>query len=195
MDIRRTTLFAMVTLARLLPLHAASLPSQLPKSFCSTACNTNGQTIQGLTQYTNLTYHPWPQVPIRVKLPSTDYTLFITSVSAYTDRPPIKTIEFQDFIAEFRENLEQRYPSLLPHKAGQSQIDAISSTSWRIELEKDILVPEMSTQVALTCLEALQGLVKRYGPSSVTGYLTVKPYYMLQGTLVDLRITPLASAS
>lgn len=185
----------MVSLAQLLPLHVASLPSQLPKSFCSTACNTNGQTIQGLTQYTNLTYQPWPQVPIGVELPSTDYSLCIASVSAYTGRPPIKTIEFQDFIAEFRENLEQRYPSLLPHKAGQSQIDAISSTSWRIELEEDILAPEMYTQVALTCLGALQALLKRYGPSSVRGYLTVKSYYMLQGTIVDLQITPLASAS
>lgn len=75
----------------------------------------------------------------------------------------------QDFLGEFRDNLESEYPipGLVPSTARQSMVDVVSYSSWTIEFCDTILGSRVPTEFAVCALDEMARLVGIYGPASL----------------------------
>ena len=119
----------------------------------------------------NLTYAPWPDRPIQIKLhprfSSPDLVIF--SVNLFRGQWPIRVPALQDFLREFRDNLESEFPipGLLPSVARQSTVDTESYSSWTIEFSDTIFGVRVPTEFAVLVLDELARLMGTHGPASL----------------------------
>ena len=146
------------TLNTLLPVNVTSESTSQNKVIPST--NLTGMYV---------TFAPWPPIPFRISLPSTDYILDIMVVSPWTPRIPIDLASLVDFIASFYDNLEQKYPppALAPRTAGSKLIDAKTLTRWTIEYQRGNLAPAVPTEIVLDCVDVYDALLRRHGPATI----------------------------
>ena len=122
---------------------------------------------------TNVTFIPWPVFPYYVSLPSENYTLGLTFASQWISWPPIDLVDLMDFISVFGENLEAEYPppAFAPRRAGSKDIDGKTFTRWTITYERSVLGKAVPTEVVLECLEKLNSLLRRHGPSTISSVI------------------------
>ena len=140
----------------------------------------------------NLTYAPWPPRPFQIELHPrfSSPNLIILTVEPFRGSWRISVPALQDFLEEFRDNLESKYPipGLLPTLARQSTVDVESYSSWTIEISDTIIGLRLPTEFALLALDELARLMGTYGPATVLfavqegrllvgyGRLTIKPF-------------------
>ncbi|KAM0804269.1 hypothetical protein BDR22DRAFT_657085 [Usnea florida] len=193
-----------MVLLRWLPLLALS---SLPVSMCA-AINTppslNLFAPSDMTNVTqlpletpsdhpaNLTYAPWPPRPLWIELHprfSSAY-LVIFTVEPFRGSWPIRVPALQNFLGEFRDNLESEYPipGFLPSVARQSTVDVESYSSWTIELEDTLFGLRLPTEYAVLALDELARLMGTHGPATLSlgvqegrsplgiGTLAIKPF-------------------
>ena len=122
---------------------------------------------------TSVTFPPWPPLPIHIGLPSENYTLGVTLASARISYPPIDLVDLMDFISAFGDNLEEKYPppAFAPRRAGSTYIDGKTFTRWAIDFSRSPLGKAVPTEVLLECLDELNILLRRHGPSSITSVI------------------------
>ena len=192
-----------MVLLRWLPLLALST---LPVSMCA-AINTppslNLFAPSDMTNVTqppletpsdhpaNLTYAPWPPRPFQIELHprfSSAY-LAIFTVEPFRGSWPIRVPALQDFLGDFRDNLESEYPipGFIPSVARQSTVDVESYSSWTIELSETLFGLRLPTEYGVLALDELARLMGVHGPATLLfgvlegrfllgyGLLTIKP--------------------
>ena len=119
----------------------------------------------------NLTYAPWPARPIQIKLHPrfSSPDLVIWTVELFQGRWPIRVPALQDFLEEFRDNLESEYPipGFLPSVARLSTIDVESYSSWTIEFSDTFLGLRLPTEFAILVLDELARLMGTHGPATL----------------------------
>lgn len=118
---------------------------------------------------TNVTFIPWPPLPFDIQLPSENCTLGIRYTSQWILHPPIDLDNLIDFISMFRDNLEEHYPppAFAPRRAASTYIDP-NFTRWTVQYQKSLLGKAIPTKVLLECLDELNILLRRHGPSSIS---------------------------
>ena len=118
-----------------------------------------------------LTYAPWPAqpypLPLHPRLGNPE--LIIIRAYEYHGTRPVSVPALQDFIDEFRDNLEREHPvpDFVPRVARQSSIDIQSYTMWSIEITEGLLGHRMPTEYALVALDELAAQLGSHGPASV----------------------------
>ena len=77
--------------------------------------------------------------------------------------------KLQDFIKEFRDNIEQEYPipGYVPRHARQSIVNIESYTTWTIEIDEGILGHRLPTEWALLALDELARQLGSHGPADL----------------------------
>ena len=119
----------------------------------------------------NLTYAPWPSAPYQIKLHPrfSSPNLIFFSIGIFRNRWPIRVPALQDFLGEFRDNLESEYPipGVVPSVARQSMVDTESYSSWTIELSDTIFGLRVPTEFAVCALDEMARLLGIYGPATL----------------------------
>ena len=118
---------------------------------------------------TNVTFVPWPSLPINIQLSSGNFTLSIRYVSEWNSYPPINLVNLMDFISTFRDNLEGKYPppAFAPRRAISTYID-MTFTRWIIEFNRNPLGKAIPIGELLECLDEFDLLLRRHGPASIS---------------------------
>ena len=77
--------------------------------------------------------------------------------------------ELQDFVKEFRDNIEQEYPipGYVPRHARQSTVDIESYTAWTIEINEGLFGYRLPTEWALLALDELVRQLGSHGPADL----------------------------
>ena len=166
-----------ITLSALIPLSvstsaALGTPTYTTNSLSLDTINNTNVSPQAPQHIQNLTFEPWPELPYKVPLYSSTGIPDLSIDSAIPflrRRRPIGVEGFQDFVAEFRDNLAEEYPlpGYAPRHARQSQIDLESSTKWSIELNEEFLGYRLPIEWGLLALNALSRQLGVHGPSNV----------------------------
>ena len=151
---------------------ALSTPPSLSLFATSNIMNVTQSSLEAPSEHlANLTYAPWPSRPFYVKLHPRFSTplLNIWTVNLFRSRWPIRIHALQDFLGDFRNNLESEYPipGSVPSNARQSTVDVESYSSWTIELYESIWGLRMPTEFAVVALDEMASLVATYGPATL----------------------------
>ena len=131
--------------------------------------NTNNSPQAPSRHFPNLTFSPWPARPYQVAIvPRFGFPdlviLFVGSVYG-----PIRVPELQDFLLEFRDNIEREYPvpGYVPRLARQSIVDLESYTLWTIDMNEGLFGRRLPTEWALLALDELVRQLGRHGPAEL----------------------------
>ena len=118
---------------------------------------------------TNVTFVPWPRLPINIPLSSGNFTLSIRFASEWNTHPPINLVDLMDFITAFRDNLDEKYPgpAFAPRRAISTYVD-MTFTRWIIEFDRSLLGKEIPIAVLLESLDEYNVLLRRHGPASIS---------------------------
>ena len=171
---------------------ALSTPPSLSLFATSNIMNVTQSSLEAPSEHpANLTYAQWPSRPFYVELHPRFSTPLLTiwTVDPFQSRWPIRIHALQDFLREFRNNLESEYPipGSVPSTVRQSTVDVESYSSWTIEFYDSIWGLKMPTEFAVCALDEMAKMVAEYGPATLyfgvqegrfalcNGELTVKP--------------------
>ena len=166
-----------ITLSALIPLSvstsaALGIPTHTSNSLSLDIINNTNVFPQAPQHVQNLTFEPWPELPYKVPLYSRTGIpdLSINSAIPFLRRRrPVDVEGFQDFVADFRDNLAEEYPDpgYAPRHARQSRIDLESYTKWLIELNEEFLGYRLPIEWGLLALNEISKQLGVHGPSSV----------------------------
>lgn len=117
----------------------------------------------------NLAFSPWPARPYQVAIvPRFGFPdLVILSVGSV--HSPVRVPELQDFLREFRDNIEREYPvpGYVPRLARQSIVDMESYTLWTIDMNEGLFGRRLPTEWALLALDELVRQLGSHGPAEL----------------------------
>lgn len=117
----------------------------------------------------NLAFSPWPARPYQVAIvPRFGFPdLVILSVGSV--HGPVRVPELQDFVREFRDNIEREYPvpGYVPRLARQSIVDLESYTMWTIDMNEGMFGRRLPTEWALLALDELVRQLGSHGPAEL----------------------------
>lgn len=119
--------------------------------------------------FPNLAFSPWPARPYQVAIvPRFGFPdLVILSVGSV--HGPVRVLELQDFLREFRDNIEREYPvpGYVPRLARQSIVDMESYTLWTIDMNEGLFGRRLPTEWALLALDELVRQLGSHGPAEL----------------------------
>lgn len=130
---------------------------------------TNNSPQAPTRHFPNLAFSPWPARPYQVAIvPRFGFPdLVILSVGSV--HGPVRVQELQDFLREFRDNIEREYPvpGYVPRLARQSIVDLESYTQWTIDMNEGIFGRRLPTEWALLGLDELVKQLGSHGPAEL----------------------------
>lgn len=130
---------------------------------------TNNSPKAPSRHFPNLAFSPWPTRPYQVAIvPRFGFPdLVILSVSSV--HGPVRVPELQDFLREFRDNIEREYPvpGYVPRLARQSIVDMESYTLWTIDMNEGLFGRRLPTEWALLALDELVRQLGSHGPAEL----------------------------
>ena len=147
------------------------IPTDLSKPLPLDTINTTNLSPQAPQHVQNLTFTPWPATPYQIPLYSRSGIpdlVFIVAKS-FHGRRPVRVQSLEDFLEEFRDNIDSEYPDpgYGPRLARQSHIDIESYTKWSIEINEGIFGYRLTTEWCLLALFELRRQVGSHGPANV----------------------------
>ena len=163
----------LIAISALIISGSAALRIPLPPSqlFPLNLINDTKISLQAPGHSPNLTFTPWPRDPFRIGLRSHtgDFELLIGTARIYNARPPVNVHTLQDFVRDFRDNIEREYPipAYVPRRARQYYIDLVSYTRWDINLDEGLFRYRLPTEWALLALSELARQLGIHGPAEL----------------------------
>lgn len=157
-----------------------SIPSPPNKYLPPELINATNSSLEAPAgRFRNLTYTPWPPRPyvIRLHPRSGVPELIIISVSEFRSWPSVSVAGLQDFVHEFRDNIEREYPvpRFVPRAARQSIVDVQSYTEWLIEINEGVWGYRLPTDYAWAALNEIARLLGSHGPATI--YFTISEWH------------------
>ena len=148
------------------------ISSPLVKTLSTDLISITNSSLEAPPGYLqNLTYSPWPAQPYSIPLDSRTVPqyLIINHASKFHGSRPVSVPMLQEFLREFRDNLEHEspVPGFAPRKAAQSNIDIQSYTKWLIDINEGIFGYRLPTELAMITLDEIARLVGSHGPSNM----------------------------
>ena len=133
--------------------------------------NTNISPQAPSRQFPDIAFAPWPARPYQVAIaPRFGFPdLCILAVESYHARQPVRVQEVQDFLREFRDNIEREYPipGYVPRLARQSIIDMETYTEWVIDINEGLFGRRLRTEWALLALDEIARQLGSHGPANL----------------------------